>query len=126
MPYQHASAELRDLIVASEKNAQHHLRKQQMGGALIAIVFGAISAFSVVTLLQKSSLSVEFNRNETATDKLYISTAEDKARLKGAEETIAQQKKEIEQLQQKLREAHVAVPAPTPVSRILMRLPIQD
>jgi hypothetical protein len=108
MPYRDQAPEVRDLIAASEANAHRHSRMQRLIGTVFAVLVGAITTLYFVSSL--NSARKEFDERDRANQILEdrATTADaTAARLRDAENTIAEQQKIIDQLRQQLR-----LPAP--------------
>jgi Novel STAND NTPase 1 len=112
MPYRDQAPEVRDLIAASEASAHRYARIQQIGGTVLAVFVFTVVSFLSVAWFKDAKLSEAFDTSDKLIQQLQVATinsGETAARLRAAEDTIAQQQKVIDQLRQQLQ-----LPAPQP------------
>lgn len=117
MPYRDQAPEVRDLIAASEANSRRYARIQGFFGTVLAVCFAVLTTFYFETSSNRTELRRNFDEQDQAIQKLEVQSATSDAitaRLKEAENTIAQQQKVIDQLRQQLRlPAPQATPLPS-------------
>jgi hypothetical protein len=115
MPYRDQAPEVRDLIAASEAGARRDSRMQWIFGLGLAVLVGVIATLFPLYLMTSSNrteLRKNFDQQDRAIQQLEVQNAAANAmaaRLKEADNTIAQQQRVIDQLREQLR-----LPIPPP------------
>jgi hypothetical protein len=123
MPYRDQAPEVRDLIAASEANARRDAWIQWLGGTALVVMVTVLLTLYFMTSSNRTVLRKNFDEQDLAIQQLEAQNANASAmaaRLKEAEDTIAQQRRTIDDLRQQLRlPAPQSPPSPPSATRTI-------